>query len=571
MSIKHLFIFLISFCSVYSYGQHEQILSFHADITINPNATIDVVETISVWSTGNQIKRGITREFPTRYKDLFGNNVIITFTLKSVYKEGQPIAYALNNKYNGIIIDCGDETFIKKGQHTYTISYNVNRQIGFYQDYDELAWNLIGHNSDLPVAHASARINFPPNISLNDVETDGFTGQMGSKEKYFSVEKETHSALFTITTPLGPSQGCTIVAVWPKGLIDAPTWQTLWWYFFADNLFLLWALIGWVLLCFFAIRQWLKIRRLQQQEVIIPLFYPPDNISAGAARYIMKKNLDAKGFSAEIVDLAVHGLLTIEYTATDSYMLIKNTDTSNNHQHKLLCSLFPKKNRLHVKTQNSIVQASISKLEDTFKQRFSALFSYDASFVIHTGIAAAIGISVPLFMQFHMLLPYALPLILCIVFVLFHFLHKAATLYSPAGRKTNAELLGFKMFLETTEGERIKIIGTPPTKTPELYEQYLPYAIAFGVEKAWSKQFAPLFTKLEQECTPYRPIWCYNRSLDHFNTQAFVSTFSSSFNSAISASINPPGSKSSFGGRGSSGGGGGFSGSGGGGGRVGGR
>ena len=47
----------------------EEIHSFHSDIRILADSTIDVVEKITVTADGDEIKRGIYRDFPTDYTD----------------------------------------------------------------------------------------------------------------------------------------------------------------------------------------------------------------------------------------------------------------------------------------------------------------------------------------------------------------------------------------------------------------------------------------------------------------------------------------------------------------------
>ena len=51
----------------------ERILSFKSHITVTPGGTMLVTETIRVRAAADQIKRGIYRDFPTRYKDRRGN------------------------------------------------------------------------------------------------------------------------------------------------------------------------------------------------------------------------------------------------------------------------------------------------------------------------------------------------------------------------------------------------------------------------------------------------------------------------------------------------------------------
>ena len=57
----------------------ERILSYDSDIDIRADGSLDVTERITVRAEGQQIRRGIYRDFPTRYKDRFGNRVVVDF------------------------------------------------------------------------------------------------------------------------------------------------------------------------------------------------------------------------------------------------------------------------------------------------------------------------------------------------------------------------------------------------------------------------------------------------------------------------------------------------------------
>jgi uncharacterized membrane protein len=108
----------------------------------------------------------------------------------------------------------------------------------------------------------------------------------------------------------------------------------------------------------------------------------------------------------------------------------------------------------------------------------------------------------------------------------------------------------------------------PPNKTPQLFERFLPYALALGVEHAWSEQFSQVLARAATaessgSNTGYSPSWYSGSSFTSFSASEFTSGFSSSFSSAISSSSTAPGSSSGSGGGGSSGGGGGGGGGGG--------
>ncbi len=59
-----------------------------------------------------------------------------------------------------------------------------------------------------------------------------------------------------------------------------------------------------------------------------------------------------------------------------------------------------------------------------------------------------------------------------------------------AGNKIATDAKGFKMFLAATEKDQLNF-RNPPDRTPELFEKYLPYALALGVEQLWSEHFLP--------------------------------------------------------------------------------
>ncbi len=121
-----------------------------------------------------------------------------------------------------------------------------------------------------------------------------------------------------------------------------------------------------------------------------------------------------------------------------------------------------------------------------------------------------------------------------------------------------ARLLGFKMYLSAAEEKQLQHFN-PPTMTPEVFEKYLPYAIAFGVEKIWGDRFQDMISKALVDPN-YRSSW-YGGSI--MNYGAFSSHMNSSFSSSMQSSSTAPSSSGGSGGGGSSGGGGGGGGGGG--------
>jgi uncharacterized membrane protein len=144
-------------------------------------------------------------------------------------------------------------------------------------------------------------------------------------------------------------------------------------------------------------------------------------------------------------------------------------------------------------------------------------------------------------------------LVLIILNCLFFHLLKAPTLQ---GRRVMDQMEGFKLYLSVAEKERLEMFH-PPKKTPELFEKYLPYALALDVENEWSEQFAEVLARAQAEGRAYSPVWYHGSSWDSFSPSRFSDTLGSSFAGAIASASTAPGSSSGSGGGGFSGGGGG--------------
>jgi uncharacterized membrane protein YgcG len=140
--------------------------------------------------------------------------------------------------------------------------------------------------------------------------------------------------------------------------------------------------------------------------------------------------------------------------------------------------------------------------------------------------------------------------------LLFHHLLKMPT---RTGRDLLEKIAGFRMFLRTVDGNRLNQL-MPPDKTPELFDKYLPYAVALDCELEWAQQFSAVLESA-RETDAYAPYWYMGNRV--FPISAFPLALGASFSNAIAGSSATPGSSSGTGGGGFSGGGGGGGGGGG--------
>ena len=109
----------------------ERILSFDSRIIVHKDSTMTVTETIKVNAEGNQIKRGIYRDFPTKYT-IYRNSAkfryIVDFKVKEVLRDGTPEPYHFASLSNGKRVYIGDSNaYVQPGVHTYMLLSHTHK------------------------------------------------------------------------------------------------------------------------------------------------------------------------------------------------------------------------------------------------------------------------------------------------------------------------------------------------------------------------------------------------------------------------------------------------------------
>jgi uncharacterized protein (TIGR04222 family) len=546
----------------------ERILSFASDISIFVDGGMRVRETIRVRAEGVNIRRGIFRDFPTDYRDRIGNRYRVGFDVLGVTRDGRPESYRRESMSNGVRIYIGDaNVFLAAGEYEYELTYRTTRQLGFFEDHDELYWNVTGNGWDFPIDQASARVELPAPVPVNALTIEGYVGPTGSTDRSVNTEIG-GQGIVTIAAarPLGAREGLTLVATWPKGLIPEPTAAQRTARFFGDNLGLLVALVAFVSAFVYLLHAWRKVGRDPAPGVIFPHYVPPDGISPAAMRYITRMGYDKKAFTAAVLSMAVKGYLEIKESK-------KKYTLSRTHRGKgeltkaekvLYDKLFSAGDEVLLKNENHAVLGKAMRAHGKVLDRSynRVYFNRNLPFILPAILILGLGFAI-VFMFAQATVPAVLVMIpAALTIVVFFFLLRAPT---TAGRKLLDQIEGFRMYLDIAEKDDLEL-RHPPEKTPQLFEAYLPYALALGVEQSWAEQFADVFAQLEERTgAPYQPGWYQGRwqSSGYGGSVRGMNAMTSSLGSAISSASTPPGSSSGSGGGGSSGGGGGGGGGGG--------
>ena len=621
----------------------EKIDNYQSEIVVNKDGSLNVTETIRVTVTGDKIKRGIYRDFPTRYQKTAFFAIEVPFKILSVKRDGKAEPYHTEKQDNGIRVYIGQKNVrLNPGQYTYQIHYWTNFQLGYFDDHDELYWNVTGNGWIFPIERVTATVRLPAAVPLSKVEAESYTGEEGFKEDNArsSIDAQEKLVEFETTQPLGPHAGLTIVVSFPKGIVSEPTEADKRELYFFANLPLWIAAGGFLMLLAYYLVAWFLVGRDPPSETIVPLYDPPENLSPACARYLWKMGYDRTCFTAATLNLACKGYLTIheqdgEYTLrrTESAPKEKASAGENAVYSKLLSTDSIVLKQANYQKIKEAIGALSTKLSTEFDGKLfykhlkwlgpgwlftplvlvaiwfgaegdqvlaplfafwltawtfacyvltkKAVHAWRSATTLRKSTANAIGsylgaiwatlfcipfiaaevVGVYVLFLIHSMGVIALILGLFGLHWLFWRLIKQPTV---KGRGVMDAIEGFRMYLGPVEGEVLEKMN-PPEKTPQLFEKFLPYALALGVENSWAERFVDVLraASADPASSTYQPGWYYGAAWSSDNFGSFASTLSSSLGSAIASSSTAPGSSSGSGGGGFSGGGGGGGGGGG--------
>ncbi|MBK8198419.1 MAG: DUF2207 domain-containing protein [Acidobacteria bacterium] len=567
--VRALLAALAACCFALTAAAEEKVSSFDVAIRVQADGDIIVSETLEVFSEGSAIQRGIFRDLPRYYADDAheGDKLPYQYDVKRVRRDGEREPYETETDGNAFRIRIGDpDVYITYGAHTYEIEYEVKNQIRYFEDHDELYWNVTGNYWLLPIDEASVRITLPDGARVTG--QSAYTGRIGEAGSDYTA-RETDGAYEVRTTrALGSQEGLTVSLSLAKGVIAPPSLGdkgTLWWFRHGALAVLLASFAG-VLL--FLLSSFQKVGQDPPKPPLFPRYEPPKGYSPAAAHHIYYRGF--RGHTAlvsTLMNMGVKGLVDIDASDKKSTVLTRKASDKGilaPEDAGLESSLFSGSASLKLgeKVNEDFTKAYLAFQQAVAKKYGKDYFRWNVGYTLAAGLMTALAVAFAIsqavnWTGWHTLIVLAF----AGVNGLFMYLMPAPT---PKGQDVRAEIAGFRLYLETAEKLQMNSVkvgsGQPPPMSLERYEAFLPYAMALDVEKPWTKYFEKQLPEIAEH---YSPAW------GHFGNRSFGSVggmndaILSSMNTGVSSSLPQSSSSSGSGGGGSSGGGGGGGGGGG--------
>lgn len=474
----------------------EQIDDYAVQLTIHTDGSVQVQEQIDYDFEGI-LRHGIVRSIPVAQSTWFGRRSI-DFKVLDIQRDNHDEAFVMEDSGQFKDIKIGDADNTITGKNKYNIVYQVDRVLNHDAQVAELYWNVIGTDWDVPIVHGEVKVQLPKNASKQEVDFKCYVGKINSTTELCKVDFDDKGIIrATAERELEAHEGMTILVHFPVSAVEQPTWlENMFWWLWEN-----WALLLPVVVLPLLFLLWFtKGRDAKGKGTVIAQYDPPQDVLPTLMGTIIDTKVDLRDITGGIIWLAEQGYLTI--TRTEQKKLLT---TATDYQLDLLKPI----NTIPVGIEQQVAQAfflsgnsmTLSSLKnnttfagmlnnvksEAYKQLVTRKYfrSNPNTIRLLYGIGAVAVAGV--------LIASAKGDILHIITAVINgVLIFGFGMIMPAKTKLGAEMkeyiLGFKLFLSVTDKERFKFHNAPD-KNPKQFMEYLPYAIALGVETQWSDQF----------------------------------------------------------------------------------
>jgi uncharacterized membrane protein len=560
--VKKLFAFLV-FAFVINCANAQEyftISKYDVAVTVNKDASLDVVETINVHFT--ESRHGIIRDIPYKYqlqslpagtekanRQLESGGYAHTM-IQNIRVDGWKYDVSTEGDYKSIKI--GDADKVVDGDQQYIIRYRLLNAINFFTDHSELYFNVIGDRWKTTIDSVHFSVQLYDALSSTPAYFVA-TGAAGSRENN-TVTQWSDNKIFSghTTAQLNNYEGVTIGIVFPKDFLTQQNYNLLgiWWLLVPVAVFII---------MFWVWKRWGK----DEKPTIQTEYYPPENTSPSVAGYVIDDRSDRRDLTALIPYWGAGGYLEVHedekkallgLIKTNEYTFIKKKElpaTAMKFEKTLFDGIFADGDSVELSSLKDKLYTTMAKAKKELKEEIDNSAYYFKTSATMGCLFIAFSIAMIAFGIYSLInaegiwwrgIAFIAAGVITIIF------GALMTKKTKKGTELYQKLLGFKEFIRSVEKDRLREF----LKQDENYfDKVLPFAIVFDVADKWKDKLK------DMDIPP--PRW-YVGNYATFTTLHFMNSLDHSMNQMSSTFYSAPSSSGSSGG--SFSGGGGFSGGG---------
>jgi hypothetical protein len=505
------------------YAQDKSLVweQFNVEIEVQPDGSFDVAEHQTIRFTSGSFSVGY-RDLPIR-NFRYADNWAITDGQGNVYRQTQSgeatYTFTVTERGGSYIIEWFFPSMANRAE-TFTLSYTVYDGLRFYEGGDQLWWKAIYADRSFPVLNGQVRVAVPEGATIqqwsayiNDVNARGSANAelVGSQALVYTLQSRLQAGEdFEVRVEFTPNIVDGAAQPW-QAAADAEAEQRAADQAFRDR----WGSIATLGLCALGLLLtfggpaalyglWYRIGRDKPVDMVAEyLPEPPTPVAPGMAGTLLDEQVDMEDIVATLVDLARRKVISITEDSEQSFLhmrhdFIYRREDSDvpllDYEQKLLNALFGTKDEVR-----------LSKLKNKFYTKIDGIKKAMYAEVVQLGffpsnpeatrnqfgclgvggILVAIGVGVVLMGFFGNLTAFGFApgVGLAVTAVALIAFARYMPRKTDRGSEEAARWKAFRTYLRDID----KYSDLEAQK--EIWDRYLPYAIAFGIEKEYIRKF----------------------------------------------------------------------------------
>jgi len=489
--------------------------SFDSVVAIQRDGSVVVVERFAPATP----QKSFTWQTSTENPGTWGiRNPRLVEILQVTTGDGRSLNYKVSNWFGRMRVEIE-----AAGAKEIRLAYSVQNAVSFLHDHDELRW-VAGEKWRGDTQRTTLFMQVPPDLA-GTVRTQAYLRGRGLLPVRPS-DSGPDRVWFEVAGPIKHDEALLLDAVLPKGELQEPSvGRRLGWFVSANTI---------VLLPFATLAVMLLLRSLKKlpttpEYVVAARYEPPSGLTPAEVGLLIDDRLDPRDVTATFLDLAIRGYIRLEPCAPDSGVAFKGHDfrlislrskddwyTLPLHERTLLFHTFygGEWTKLSSLTLRFYSIVPIMRRHIVQLLRRKGMYWTDPDYASSARIALLLMFfGAALVIQLLGIFSFASSWLLSVLSVgasalIVYYFGRGLTSKTLRGLRTFEQILGFQHFLDAVERDRLERLPA------ELFEKWLPYAMALGVEHHWARNFEGVATA--------PPEWLEGLEEGTFNTSGLV-------------------------------------------------